>query len=322
MILVVSRSDDKVALSIDEELRRSGHLSRFLDFQYFPRRDRLTWAHSPDGGITRSYWFDGTEINLRDVNSILWRRPAKAQAAPEFTDPAIRQYIETSADEVLEGLFDDLDCFQVPAKRSVLKGAYAKIPQLTLATKVGFELPVTLVTNEPGEFLAFCRRHEGQAITKTASVQAESWLGTMGTGYAQRVRPRDLLHFQDLQSCPLIAQVYVRKAMEIRVTVVGSELFAVAIHSQATRRTQVDWRRYDRKNTPHVVHELPPAVADRCLAMTRAMGLVYGAIDLILTPEGRYVFLEINPNGQYKWIEQLTGLPITQRIVRLLVDHA
>jgi glutathione synthase/RimK-type ligase-like ATP-grasp enzyme len=144
----------------------------------------------------------------------------------------------------------------------------------------------------------------------------------MGTGYARLVRPRDLVHFQDVQLCPLVVQAYVRKTLEVRVTVVGSDVFAAEIHSQATRRTLVDWRRYDRTNTPHAVHTLPPEIAERCLGLVRAMGLAYGAIDLVLTPEGHYVFLEINPNGQYMWIEHLTGLPITDRLVRLLVERA
>jgi glutathione synthase/RimK-type ligase-like ATP-grasp enzyme len=277
---------------------------------------------SSDAQVSRSYWLDGSEIDLDSVTSVLWRRPAKAEAAPAFVDKSITRYVETSSEEVLQGLFDDLDCFQVPARRSVLVRGYAKIPQLTLAAKLGFELPVTLVTNDPGEFLDFYRLHKGKVITKTASVQAESWLGPMGTGYARLVHPRDLVHFHDVQLCPLIAQVYVEKALEIRVTVVGNEVFAAGIHSQATRRTRVDWRRYDRANTPHDVHALPAEIAQLCLSLVRAMDLAYGTIDLILTREGRYVFLEINPNGQYKWIESLTGLPITKRIVRLLVEHA
>ena len=261
------------------------------------------------------------EINLNNVTSILWRRPAKTKASPALADPNITQYVETSSEEVLGGFFDDLDCFQVPASRYVLTHGYAKIPQLTLAAKLGFNLPVTLITNDPSEFLDFYRRHRGQVITKAASARAESWLGPMGTSYARLVRPRDLVHFYDVQLCPLIVQVYVQKALEVRVTVVGSDVFAAEIHSQATRRTRVDWRRYDRTNTPHYVHELPPDIAQLCLDLVRAMGLVYGAIDLILTPEGHYVFIEINPNGEYKWIENLTRLPITNRIVRLLVEH-
>ncbi len=322
MILILSGTDDYVAQAILSRLQLCGHPAQLLDFQFFPNRDRIAYALSSEGQVSSSYRLDGMEITLDNVTSLLWRRPANVAASQSLIDPAVRSYIETSSEEVLEGLFQDLDCFQVPASRFVTKNAYAKIPQLTLAAKLGFNLPVTLITNDPDEFLEFYRQHKGQVITKTASVKAESWVGPMGTGYARMVRPRDVIHFRDVHLCPLIAQVYVKKALEVRVTVVGGDVYAAGIHSQATRRTSIDWRRYDRNNTPHDIHELPPEVAGLCLSLVRSMGLVYGAIDLILTPEGKYVFLEINPNGQYKWIEDLTGLPITDRIVRLLVEHA
>src|SRR5439155_11640005 len=87
-----------------------------------------------------------------------------------------------------------------------------------------------------------------------------------------------------------------------------------------TNHTKYDWRRYDLEQTPHLPHQLPDDVAQRCVALTERLGVRYGAVDLILTPDGRYVFLEINPNGQYLWIEELTGLPISDAIRDLLMQ--
>src|SRR5439155_14491583 len=92
------------------------------------------------------------------------------------------------------------------------------------------------------------------------------------------------------------------------------------IHSQATNHTRYDWRRYDFCKTPHRPHALPAEVQARCVRLVRRLGLCYGAIDMVLTPDGRYVFLEINPNGQYLWIEQETGLPISDAICDLLMQ--
>jgi glutathione synthase/RimK-type ligase-like ATP-grasp enzyme len=114
----------------------------------------------------------------------------------------------------------------------------------------------------------------------------------------------------------------VEKRVELRVTVVGTKVFAAEIDSQATNHTRFDWRRYDLGNTPHRAHPLPDDVAERCLALTQRLGLSYGAIDLIVTPDGRYVFIEINPNGQYSWIEHCTGLPITDALCDLLMAGA
>jgi glutathione synthase/RimK-type ligase-like ATP-grasp enzyme len=118
----------------------------------------------------------------------------------------------------------------------------------------------------------------------------------------------------------VIFQAYVPKRFELRVTVIGNQVFAAEIHSQLTNHTRYDWRRYDLSRTPHLRHELPPEIQDKCVRLVEQLELSYGAIDMVLTPEGRYVFLEINPNGQYLWIEEQTGLPISAALCDLLMD--
>ena len=71
-------------------------------------------------------------------------------------------------------------------------------------------------------------------------------------------------------------------------------------------------------NTPHFPHALPPEVQERCVRLVERLELCYGAIDMILTPDGRYVFIETNPSGQYIWIENETGLPISAAICDFL----
>jgi glutathione synthase/RimK-type ligase-like ATP-grasp enzyme len=66
------------------------------------------------------------------------------------------------------------------------------------------------------------------------------------------------------------------------------------------------------------VHELPVETADRCRRLVGALGLTYGAIDLIVTTEGDYVLLEVNPAGQYLWLEEAAQLPITEAVCDFL----
>lgn len=70
----------------------------------------------------------------------------------------------------------------------------------------------------------------------------------------------------------------------------------------------------------YLPHKLPKKIEDLCLRLVSELGLVYGAIDLILTPSDEYVFLEINPNGQWYWVEQLTKLPMLATLVDLLMN--
>lgn len=320
MILIVSEPTDPTAEAVACLLEERGHPFSRIDRADYPATTSLSYAL--DGGQTKPQrrWrgSSGETIDLDAVRSIWWRRPGRARGADGIDDAEIRRYVETSAEEVFGSFLDDVSCLHVPATRAAIRTAREKIPQLSLARELGLDVPDTLVTNDPDELLEFYHRHGGNIITKTTAVGVEAIVGGGFSGFTRPVRPRDLTFVRDVALCPITAQAYVEKAVELRVTIVGRDVFAVELHSQAAHRTRVDWRRYDEHNMTHRVHELPERVSGACLEMLARMGLVYGAIDLVLTPEGRYVFLEVNPNGQYQWIEQATGLPISARIATLL----
>jgi len=119
-----------------------------------------------------------------------------------------------------------------------------------------------------------------------------------------------------------VFQEYIPKALELRISIVGHQVFAAAIYSQMTERTKHDWRRYDLEKTPHAVYILPAGVERACIDIVQHYGLAFAAIDMVVTPQGDFVFLELNPNGQWLWIERLTGQPISDAIADMLVRAA
>lgn len=147
-------------------------------------------------------------------------------------------------------------------------------------------------------------------------------MGETFNRYTQVVTKREIAHWRTIRFCPVIFQAYVPKRIELRITVVGREVFATEIHSQHSNQTRHDWRRYDQFETPYFPHELPRKLQERCVQLVERLGPCYGAIDMVLTPDDRYVFLEINPNGQYLWVEKMTGLPISEAICDLLMSSA
>jgi glutathione synthase/RimK-type ligase-like ATP-grasp enzyme len=203
----------------------------------------------------------------------------------------------------------------------VLARAAHKLRQLTLAGRLGFEIPDTLVTNDPEAFLDHYADACGRLITKRAALRQRMIAadGRVTSRTTLAVRPGDLVAVDAVRLAPTMSQFMIDKAFEVRATVVGTEVFAAAIYSQETHHTRVDFRNYDHAHTRITDHVLPGDVAERCVALTQALGLCYSAIDLIVTPDGRVVFLEINPIGQYLWIEQATALPISRALTRLLI---
>jgi glutathione synthase/RimK-type ligase-like ATP-grasp enzyme len=93
----------------------------------------------------------------------------------------------------------------------------------------------------------------------------------------------------------------------------------VEIDSQSDPDSLVDWR-HGGTALDHEVHQLPDGIARLCLELCSDYGLRFGAIDLALRPDGGYTFFEVNPNGQWAWIEQITGLPLSSALADLLLS--
>ncbi|MFI1394192.1 hypothetical protein [Streptomyces sp. NPDC020681] len=211
--------------------------------------------------------------------------------------------------QALNGLFHSPDCTWVnpPALDWI---AHHKPYQWEMARRIGLTLPRTLVTNRTEIARRFIQETGvGRTVFKAFIASPDAWRET------RLVRTEDLASLGAVRYAPVIFQEFVPGA-DLRVTVVGDRVFAAEIDSSETSYP-VDMRM--------VVHEapvrpvtLPAALTDSLLRFMRSLGLVYGAIDLRRRPDGEYVFFEVNPAGQWLFVEERTGLPITEEVASLL----
>ncbi len=131
------------------------------------------------------------------------------------------------------------------------------------------------------------------------------------------IGPDDLLDSESLLISPVIFQEKVPKKCDIRVTVIGDKVFAAQIETDLPESIP-DWRAADVGKITYSPHKLPAFVNQQCLSLVRELGLEFGAIDLGLCGDGSYAFFEINPNGQWAWLEPVTAFPLTETLVDLL----
>jgi glutathione synthase/RimK-type ligase-like ATP-grasp enzyme len=317
-ILILGTEVDPHARAVATVLRDAGRTVLFFDSGVLPSRGHLVYEAGPGGRSCRLLATDTTTIDLDRVAAIWFRRPSPMGADAPAHAAAL---VKAETVPFVHGLLAVADCRWMPAHPQSLRAAESKIEQLARAERLGFEIPPTLVTNDPARALDFYRAHDGDIVSKVASqaVLAQSYPG-LGR-FTERVTRLDLVHIDRLQGCPTTFQARVPKRLEVRATVVGDDVFAAEIHSQSSRQSALDWRRHTPTRTPIRRHQLPPEVSRRCLALVGGLGLTYGAIDLIVRPDGGYVFLEVNPNGQYLWIEDATGLPISAAIATFLAGR-
>ena len=320
MILILTEPSDTHSDFVIEMLKKRG--AEFIRFNPadFPSRASLSIGYSANGQMRSTLRLKDTTIDLNEIRSVWTRRPGLPVPGDRIQDNTVREFVASESQSFLRDAWNALDCFWLPAHPAVILRAQFKVSQLRIASELKFELPPTVVTNSPEEFLDFYQQNNGQIISKLAGSAFQRAAGNTFVRYTEVVAHRDVGYASAIQHCPVILQAYIPKRLELRITVVGRHVFAAEIHSQHTHHTRYDWRRYDFEQTPHFPHELPPEIATQCVSLVERLGLHYGAIDMIVTPDGRYVFVEINPNGQYLWIEQKTGLPISSAICDLLIS--
>jgi glutathione synthase/RimK-type ligase-like ATP-grasp enzyme len=322
MILVIAEPLDNGGRFLLREIRRRGLEALAVAASDFPARASISLAFGERGG--RSYRLHRPErtVDLGDVSAIVYRGGGAGTPPEAVTDPQVRAFVASESRSLFRFFLAGYRGLWCPGPPEVVARAENKALQLEAAQAAGFVIPPTLMTTSPEDLLEFQRQHHSRPLV-------HKLIGS-GSGFAQHfphlsrytepLTAVDLLHVQDLRLCPVAFQAYVPKALELRVTVVGRQVYAAEILSQESNHAKHDWRRYDIRTTPHRPHALPEAVAARCLAVTEAFQLNYGAIDLILRPDGEYVFIEINPVGSYGWVEELTGLPITDALCQLLAQ--
>ena len=259
------------------------------------------------------------DLALEEVKSVWFRGPEIALGDPVDQTGAHAEFVRRETGAALFGLLGVLDrAFWVNHPDAVQR-AEDKLAQLRVAQSYGLIIPRTLVTNDPQRLLDFYASCKGEVILKTFRRLAFYQAGRERLILTNRLRREHLDQIERLRHVPCLFQEYVPKEIELRVTVIGRQVFAAEIHSQRSLVSIDDYRRYDFARTPYYSHTLPPAVEAACLQVLQHYGLAFGAIDLIRRPDGAYVFLEINANAQFLWVQDLTGLPMRQALADMLI---
>lgn len=246
--------------------------------------------------------------------SSVWFRRTMLPNLPEGLKQAEKNFILESYRNLLDNSFTLIDAKWLSYPENIYKSEN-KLFQLKLAKELGFNVPKTLVTNDPQAVTAFfidC--NENVIIKPIHSGRIESGLETQLL-FANKLKKEHLLDLSQFDLTPCIFQEFIEKEMDIRITIVGDKVFSAFVDSQADPETKIDWR---RKKTRFKKFKLPESLETQCIELTKRLGLSFGAIDIVKSIQGDYFFLEINPNGQWAWIEIDTGLPISDEIIGFL----
>jgi glutathione synthase/RimK-type ligase-like ATP-grasp enzyme len=328
VILLIGPKDEAHLRHIERRLLEKGAPSLAFSLEDMPSRCMLDVAldsRTPVG--VRGRRGDAT-FDLAGVRSAWLHRRGFVMPSPEFSTKD-RDFVESELHCMLFGTAMALTApFWVnpPMAAVMTDGGRAKIAQLELARTIGLSIPRTLVTNNPTTAREFVGSCPGGAIFKAfepplRNVAADGEPEKLAVLFTSRVDEAVLQQLDGIREAPCQFQAMVPKAYELRIVVMGNRVFATEIHSQENELSRIDFRQqYALDTTPYRAHDLPEAVATQCIRVVRALGLVFGVLDVIVTPEGEYVFLEVNQQGAYLWLEEMTGQPLVENMCEFLIQ--
>lgn len=322
-ILIITHTGDNFSIEkVTEYIELNGFEVIRFDVDLYPMQNRLTTAFE-DGSWISILETAETKYRLDDIAAVWYRRAynigngLKEEMYAKFYGAAMGEIRNT-----LFGFLESIDAYSL-GKPSVYRRLDSKEEQLKIAEKIGLKIPETCMTNNPEQARQFILKHKN-VIGKMQTGFAIYEDGVENVVFTNVIDKNKLEELDSLQYCPMQFQTRLEKKKELRVTVVGQDIYAFEIDSQKSEAAKVDWRK-DGLNLidQWVETQLPREIERKLLELLDVYHVDYGAIDIILTPEDEYYFIEINAAGEFFWLDNLTdGNLISKSIADLLCDKA
>ncbi len=303
--LILTQPDDTHAVLVKLALEKLDHQVQLLFTADQPSRQK------------NSIFLDGTNYRWKAVNDtqlilendyevVWWRRPHKPYLARASSHPEDYKFILKENILFHEALTSNLapDAWWVNSKEAANR-ANSKLLQLKMAASSGMIIPLTLCSNNPQDIRSFVRKHEHDGVIYKP-LNPGCWYenNQLKMLYTSAITSLALPSDQLLQLNPGIYQKEIKKKYELRVTCFGDYLVAAKLHSQPHKQGRVDWRVIPQGEMVVEPYTLPFGLKKQIQNFMHALGLVFGCLDFIVTTEGEYLFLEVNEQGQFLWIEE------------------
>jgi len=316
MILVVTQIEDVHADFVIAKLNAAGasvcrfHPDELLAESNLEFNSKSGWNLRVNDRLT----------NLKEITSVYFRKPVLPESLKD-TEESIKEFCENESRYLVRAFLSDLS--QASGIRWVnnyhnIRLAENKPKQLSEALHIGLNIPATLITNDPDAGYEFYSKNPFGTVLKALVGKSLP----DGKGFYTSRLEDDLSRsdFESIGATSTFLQSFVDKAYDLRIVIVENDLFAIRIDSQVRKDSSIDVRATRMSNLTHTVVSLPSTICDQLHHLVNRFGLVHAEIDMCVTKEGEYVFFEMNPNGQWLWLELQTGARISDAFANTLLN--
>lgn len=270
-------------------------------------------AISTDDSIHVTLRKNGVDYILNNCVTSIWvRRPGKVYEFMDGEKPsdAIQKFVHEQWAIWLEALeqLENVLWVNNPYTSSKMEN---KIVQLNIARNIGFTVPNTLITNSARKV----KKHFGSTTAIITKALYSPLLQEPEQDYfifTNTIKVDQLVE-SEVSICPSIYQECLWPKKDYRVTVVENKVLTAEIIIESDQQSDIDWRKLESQAVYRRV-KLPPEIQKMCIDFVKKCGLIFGAIDLV-EHDGTYYFIEINPSGEWGWLQKQLKLPVAEALV-------
>lgn len=275
------------------------------------------FSHSINAGINSGFLYEDQFISVASIKGI-WNRKYAAPYTFDADMAGINSPFLKEAHLLLFGFLNASTAFSLDRLNSILS-AENKLKQLLIAKEVGLEVPPTIFSNNREDIFKFLEIHQDQVVVKMQGVLSWSMTGSSDFFYTKKISSKDLEHSTVLSTYPMIYQKLIEKEYELRIIYVDGECFCGKIPSLPSHI--IDWRipgvQFNWEKS-----EIPELEKNNLKKLMDSLDLKFGAIDMIKSTDGKYYFLEVNPNGEWGMLQKFLDLPIAESIAQTLIRNS
>jgi glutathione synthase/RimK-type ligase-like ATP-grasp enzyme len=306
---ILTFADDLHGWTIKDRIeRRHGTRCSLIPGNELALAGGLTWSTDADvAGLLPTA--DGESVDVASLNTMWYRRAPVAQTLPEGVDAGFAPHVDLASERALHGLLLNEFRGRWISHPVATRQAENKLVQLRAAQRAGLAIPATLVSQEPRRIRAFCSAHPAVIVKPVATPRGGELAPTA-------LVSQELLENDEvLALSPAIYQECVPGGRHLRISVVGSRCDAALIEAE-----HLDWR--VDVDVPFSQVRLDRELEETLLATLRELGLAMGIFDVKLDDRDEPYFLEVNPQGQFLFVEGMCGIPLADTLADFLVSQA
>lgn len=318
----------------------------------------LVFSHSSDASVNEvmqwlSFWkcpykrfnvdqptaidMTGLKMSLSDntlycdgkkVDGVWFRSYPKFALPEQFNSTenktALHRYIKSEQQSFTTALFNFCNTANIALNTCYSDNSVdvCKIRTLIAAKNAGLDIPESLLATSKKDISDFLTQHTFAIVKSIGNNEFFHIDGNRYALYTSALAETNIARLNE-SAFPCLIQKNIPKKFELRIFFIGTRLYPAAIFSQSNEKTAQDFRNYDDRKANRIVpFSLPEAIANRIIDLTRQLHLNTGSVDMIYSADNRYVFLEINPVGQFAMISNPCNYYIEQEIARFFYGQS